>query len=140
MQGLYGNGGAPNTYISYVYQQIASAPGYTYTADAWFTQFVTGSTDGGDNGSVGLFGDNMAAYSTNVLNTGYYEDGWVEVQFLSSSNTVLADYKSFIINPAYVHTLAASGAVYTNAPNGTNESELVRLCRSPINITQPQSW
>ena len=40
MQGLYGNGGAPNTYISYVYQQVASAPGYTYTADAWFTQYV----------------------------------------------------------------------------------------------------
>jgi hypothetical protein len=94
-----------------VYQKVASAPGYTYTADAWFTQFVFGSTDGGDNGSCGLFGDNMALYSTNVLNTGYYEDGWVEVQFLSSSNTILADYKSFIINPAYVHNLAATGAV-----------------------------
>ena len=41
MQGLYGNGGAPlNPYISYVYQTVASAPGYTYTADAWFTQYV----------------------------------------------------------------------------------------------------
>ena len=111
-QGLYGNGPAPlNPYISYVYQRVASAPGYTYTADAWFTQFVAGSTDGGDNGSSGLYGDNMALYSTNSANTGYYEDGWVEVQFLSSSNTILADYKSFIINPAYVHNLASSGAV-----------------------------
>ena len=114
-QGLYGNGGAPlNPYISYVYQKVASAPGYTYTADAWFTQYVFGSTDGGDNGSCGLFGDNMALYSTNSLNTGYYEDGWVEVQFLSSSNTILADYKSGIINPALVHNLAASGATTTN--------------------------
>ncbi|HTQ49589.1 MAG TPA: hypothetical protein VMJ12_02680 [Candidatus Acidoferrales bacterium] len=119
MQGLYGNGGAPlNPYISYVYQKVASAPGYTYTADAWLTQFVTGSTDGGDNGSCGLFGDNMAAYSTNSANTGYYEDGWVEVQFLSSSNTILADYKSFIVNPAYVHNLAASGAVFQNGSPG----------------------
>src|SRR5579862_8730990 len=113
-QGLYGNGGAPNTYISYVYQKVAAAPGYTYSADAWFTQYVFGSTDGGDNGSCGLYGDNMALYSTNVSNTGYYEDGWVEVQFLSSSNTILADYKSGIINPALVHSLAASGATTTN--------------------------
>ncbi len=113
-QGLYANGGAPNTYISYVYQKISSSAGYTYSADAWFTQYVFGSTDGGDNGSSGLYGDNMAAYSTNSLNTGYYEDGWVEVQFLSSSNTILADYKSGIINPAYVHALAASGATTTN--------------------------
>ena len=28
-QGLYGNGGAGNQYISYVYQKVASAPGYT---------------------------------------------------------------------------------------------------------------
>src|SRR5579859_1110649 len=113
-QGLYGNGGAPNTYISYVYQKVSAAPGYTYSADAWFTQYVFGSTDGGDNGSCGLYGDNMALYSTNVSNTGYYEDGWVEVQFLSSSNTILADYKSGIINPALVHNLAASGATTTN--------------------------
>jgi hypothetical protein len=113
-QGLYGNGGAPNTYISYVYQKISSSAGYTYSADAWFTQFAFGSSDGGDNGSCGLYGDNMALYSTNALNTGYYEDGWVEVQFLSSSNTILADYKSAIINPAKVHALAASGATTTN--------------------------
>jgi hypothetical protein len=124
-QGLYGNGGAPlSPYISYVYQKVASAPGYTYTADAWFTQYVFGSTDGGDNGSCGLFGDNMAAYSTNSANTGYYEDGWVEVQFLSSSNTILADYKSFIINPAYVHNLAAIGATTTNITATTTNAIL----------------
>ncbi|HUA38123.1 MAG TPA: hypothetical protein VMA35_06950 [Candidatus Sulfopaludibacter sp.] len=120
-QGLYGNGGAPNTYISYVYQSIACNPGSTYTADAWFSQFVKAPNgEGGDNGNNGLYGDNMALYSTNVLNTGYYEDGWVEVQFLSSSNTILADFKSAIINPAYVHALAASGAVTGNANGTTN--------------------
>ncbi|HEV2437577.1 MAG TPA: hypothetical protein VG077_16410 [Verrucomicrobiae bacterium] len=123
-QGLYGNGGAPNTYISYVYQRISAAPGSTYTADAWFTQFVFGSVDGGDNGSSGLYGDNMALYSTNYLNTGYYEDGWVEVQFLSSSNTILADYKSFIINPAYVHNLATAGATTTNVTATTTNAYL----------------
>jgi len=120
-QGLYGNGGAPNTYISYVYQTIPSAPGNTYTADAWFSQYVTNAAAEGGNdnsGGSGMFGNNMALYqawTTNdvSLNTGYYEDGWVEVQFLSSSNTILADYKSGIINPAYVHNLAASGATST---------------------------
>jgi hypothetical protein len=123
-QGLYGNGGAGNQYVQYVYQRIAAAPGYTYSADAWFTQFVFGSTDGGDNGTCGLYGDNMAAYSTNSANTGYYEDGWVEVQFLNSSLTVLADYKSGIINPAIVHNLAAIGATTTNITATTTNAYL----------------
>ena len=111
--------------FQYVYQKISSAAGYTYSADAWFSQFVVEPTppDGGSapsgpagqtNYSSGLYGGNMALYSTNVNNTGYYEDGWVEVQFLSSSNTILADYKSGIINPALVHNLASSGATTGN--------------------------
>src|SRR5690348_14090746 len=131
-QGLYGNGGAPlNPYISYVYQKVAAAPGYTYSADAWFTQFVFGSGDGGNSGGggflgagCGLFGDNMNLYSTNTANGGYYEDGWVEVQFLSSSNTILADYKSGIINPALVHHLATIGATTTNMTATTTNAYL----------------
>ena len=123
-QGLYLNGGAPNTYISYVYQKIASAPGYTYSADAWFSQFVTNAPagEGGDehSGGSGLYGNNMSLYqawTTNdvSLNTAYYEDGWIGVQFLDGANNVLADYKSGIINPALVHNLAASGATSTDA-------------------------
>jgi len=119
-QGLYGNGGAPNTYISYEYQTIPSSAGYTYSADAWFSQFVYAPAgEGGDNGNSGLYGDNMLLYSTNG-SAAYYEDGWVEVQFLSSSNTILADYKSGIINPALVHALATAGAVTPNGGGTTN--------------------
>ncbi len=134
MQGLYGNGGAPitGTFLMSI-RRLASAPGYTYSADAWFSQFVQqpystreggGDTNAGDlyigtpSGlwSCSLFGNNdYPAYSPNSGGANYYEDGWVEVQFLSSSNTILADYKSGIINPALVHNLASSGAVTTNA-------------------------
>src|SRR5208282_1318578 len=119
MQGVY-NGGEN---VSYVYQKIASTAGYTYSADAWFSQFVKAPAgEGGDDysGGSGLFGNNMSQYSTNLLTGAYYEDGWVEVQFLSSSNTILADYKSGIINPALVHALATSGAVTGNVNGTTN--------------------
>ncbi|MGA9777715.1 MAG: hypothetical protein WBS33_05545, partial [Verrucomicrobiia bacterium] len=119
-QGLYGNGAAPNTYISYVYQKIAAAPGYTYSADAWFSQFVSNAPagEGGDDisGGSGLFANNDATYTAGG-SAAYYEDGWVEVQFLSSANVILADYKSGIINPALVHNLASSGAVSTSGTN-----------------------
>ena len=36
-----------------------------------------------------------------------------------SSNTILADYKSSIVNPALVHALASSGAVSTSTNAGT---------------------
>ena len=118
MQGVYWN-----TYwnSAYLYQKIASAPGYTYTADAWFSQFVSNAPagEGGDDysGGSGLFGNNMDQYSTNTANGSFYEDGWVEVQFLSSSNSILADFKSFIVNPAYVHNLASNGVVSTSGTN-----------------------
>lgn len=113
MQGLYLNGGAPSPYTSYAYQTFACAPGSTFTADAWFSQFVLRvPSEGGSSGGSGLFGAN----STGPLpgGNGYYEDGWVEVAFLDSASNILSDYKSFILNPAYVAGLAASGATVTN--------------------------
>ena len=110
MQGLYGNGGAPSPYISYAYQTIACAPGSTFTADAWFSQWVSGlPSEGGSGNGSGLFGANIPG------NPGYYEDGWVEVVFLDSGNNILADYKSAIINPAYVANLVSIGATTSTA-------------------------
>jgi hypothetical protein len=110
--GEYGNNGAGNTYIVSEFQQLSSAPGYTYTASAWFSEWVTnGYGEGGLDGvGSGLFANNSATYTAGG-SAAYYEDGWVGVQFLSSSNTILADYKSGILNPTLVHNLASSGAV-----------------------------
>ncbi len=113
MQGLYGNGGASlSSYVTYAYQTFSTTPGNTYTADAHFSQYVlffgvAGTpTEGGDDltantsptGASGLFGNNDAT-------SGYYEDGWVEVAFLDASSNILADYRSIIINPAFVQSL-----------------------------------
>jgi len=102
MQGVYFT--VPS--LTSAYQKIASTPGSTYTADAWFSQYSFDSThEGGDNGAgSGLF--------TSDANGN--EDGWVEVQFLSSSNTILADYKSVILTPAFVNNLVSIGATVTN--------------------------
>ncbi len=115
MQGLYGNGGAPAHYNMYTYQTVACAPGSTFTANAFFSQYVADITaEGGDVGntldvggpyySSGLFGSDSSGE----------EDGWVEVMFLDGNNNVLADYKSTIITPAYESSLISSGAVVTN--------------------------
>ena len=47
-------------------------------------------------------------------NPGYYEDGWVEVDFLDASNNVLSVWRSAILDPGYVSSLASSGATTTN--------------------------
>jgi hypothetical protein len=108
MQGLYGNGqGGPQT--SFAAQDFACTPGNTYTADAWYSAYTyckshIGGDDGSDPpGGSGLF---QADGSGN-------EDGWVEVMFFNSGNVLLADYKSFIVTPAFVGT--ATGTNY----NGT---------------------
>ncbi|MGA3268113.1 MAG: hypothetical protein ABSE16_14955 [Verrucomicrobiota bacterium] len=143
MQGLYENGNAPATYISYVYQTFSAAPGSSYTADAWFSQFVHAPPgEGGDDvsGGSGLFGNNdYPAYSTNTADAGYYEDGWVEVQFLDVSNNILADYKSVIIDPPYVHNLAASGATTTNVTATTTNVYLNWFDVPVTNIYNPST-
>lgn len=114
MQGLYGNGqGGPQT--SYAAQDLACLPGNTYTADAWFSAYTyckshIGGDDGSDPpGGSGLF---LADGTGN-------EDGWVEVLFFNSGNVLLADYKSQIIDPAFVGT--ASGTTYNGTlPVATN--------------------
>ena len=114
-QGLYGNGGAPNSgYVSYCYQTFPTAPGSGYTADAHFSQYVRffGApgqvTEGGDDinastnasGATGLF-------SLNDAFSGYWEDGFIEVVFLNAASNgtndggganIVADYKSVIID------------------------------------------
>ena len=114
MQGLYGNGqGGPQT--SFAAQDFACTPGNTYTADAWYSAYAyctshIGGDDGSDPpGGSGLF---HADGSGN-------EDGWVEVLFFDSGNVLLADYKSQIIDPAFVGT--ASGSNYLGTlPTVTN--------------------
>src|SRR6185312_350110 len=98
MQGLYGNGqGGAQT--SYAAQSFACTPGNTYTADAWYSAYVVNTTGhiGGDDGStppggVGLYGSDSSGN----------EDGWVEVMFFNSANVLIADYKSSIMDPAFV--------------------------------------
>jgi hypothetical protein len=97
MQGLYGNGqGGPQT--SYAAQSFACTPGNTYTADAWYSAYlVCNQHIGGDDGSTppggnGLYGSDSSGN----------EDGWVEVMFFNSANTLIADYKSTIMDPAFV--------------------------------------
>ena len=116
MQGVYGA-----QLVQNVNQKISAAPGYTYSADAWFSQWVQAPINGDTGSGIGAGDDFYPSGSGLFNNNGVgYEDGWVEVQFLDSSGTnyptshILADYKSFIVNPAYVHNLAAIGATTTN--------------------------
>ena len=107
MQGEYGN---PAPDLIYEYQTIACAPGSTFTADAFFSQYVSGATgEGGDNGAsgVGLF------TADTVNGQPGQEDGWVEVAFMDSGNHILADYRSVIIDPAYEANLISLGDTTT---------------------------
>lgn len=114
-QGLYLNGGAPAYYNMYAYQKIAAAPGSTFTADAWFSQYSSYyQHQGGDNGAgSGLFTSDADGV----------EECWVEVQFLDVSNNILADYRSAILSPVDA-TLPGSAGVKTinvyNWPTLTN--------------------
>ena len=106
MQGLYGNGqGGPQT--SYAAQDAACFPGNAYTADAWYSAYVSqsGSIGGSGSGGSGLYGADGAGN----------EDGWVEVLFFNSGNVLLADYKSTIIDPAFDANAAATLTLVTNA-------------------------
>ena len=114
-QGLYGNGGAAPYYNMYAYQKLAAAPGSTYTADAWFSEYsFYYAHQGGDNGA------NSGLLTSDANGV---EDCWVEVQFLDSANNILADYKSAIISPIDA-TLPGSAGVKTinvyNWPTVTN--------------------
>jgi len=114
-QGLYKNGGAPNYYNMYAYQKIAAAPGSTFSADAWFSEYnFYYLHQGGDNGA----GSGLLTSDADGV-----EDCWVEVQFLDSVNNILADYKSAIISPIDA-TLPGSAGVKTinvyNWPTLTN--------------------
>ncbi|HTV63466.1 MAG TPA: hypothetical protein VMH30_12945 [Verrucomicrobiae bacterium] len=112
MQGLYGppNGGTPY-YNMFVYQTVACAPGSTFTASAYFSQYVYqagGDSLDGDDGDSGLFTSDASGN----------EEGWVEVMFLGANDTPLADYKSTIITPAYESLLVTNGDEVTNESNG----------------------
>jgi len=105
-QGLYLNGGAPAYYNMGAYQKIACAPGATFTADAWFSEYVSYPYNGADgaSGNSGL----LSTYSGGV------EDCWVEVKFLDSGNNVLADYKSVILSPIYATQPGSAGVSTLN--------------------------
>lgn len=123
MQGTYGNGGAEPLDES-ISQTFACAPGNTYTADAWYSAYLFCSNHiGGDDGQLNAcygtvppFSATQGGGSTLFEGTGAaaQADGWVEVRFLTSSNTVLADYKSTIIDPAYLGVSTISGCYQTN--------------------------
>ncbi len=130
MQGLYGNGqGGAQT--SYAAQSFACTPGNTYTADAWYSAYVLDTTGhiGGDDGSTPPGGNGLYGSDTSGN-----EDGWVEVMFFNSANTLIADYKSSIMDPTFVRNPSlptvtnALGNVYlawidcqvTNQYNPTN--------------------
>ena len=93
MQGVYLQGGAQPYYNMGAVQTFACSPGSTYSADAWFSQFMSGPLGiGGSDGASTLFESDAAGV----------QDGWVEVQFLDASSSILADYKSAILSPLTV--------------------------------------
>ncbi|HTR41655.1 MAG TPA: hypothetical protein VMH87_08575 [Pseudomonadales bacterium] len=100
MQGVYVGGG-------YAAQDFACFPGNSYTADCWYSAYTAqnGSIGGSGGGGSGLFANDAAGN----------EDGWIEVQFLGTGNTLLADYKSTIITPAFCNNAAATETLVTNA-------------------------
>lgn len=115
-QGLYLNGGAPAYYNMGAYQLIAAAPGSTFTADAWFSEYTYAQfAEGGDNGTFPTLG-----YASGLLSS--YQDGavlgvedcWVEVQFLDASQNILADYKSAILSPLSLTQPGSAGVQTIN--------------------------
>ena len=105
MQGLYENGQAgPQT--SYAAQDFSCVPGNTYSADAWYSAYVTCSVAFGGQGA-----DGTGFYQ----NDGANEDGWVEVLFYNSSSAVIADYTSTIVTPDYDANAAATLTLVTNS-------------------------
>ncbi|MGA2869928.1 MAG: hypothetical protein ABSF34_12320, partial [Verrucomicrobiota bacterium] len=98
--------GSPS--IDYAFQTLACAPGSTFTADAFFSQYVFYNgplPTGGFDGSSGLYTSDASGQ----------EDGWVEVLFLGVNTNVLADYRSVILDPPFVDNLAdTSGDTVTN--------------------------
>lgn len=111
MQGTYGNGGntMPDESVS---ETFSCFPGNAYTADAWYSAYLFCTNHiGGDDGQLTKCYGTTPPYAPtqgggNSLFTGSgvisQEDGWVEVRFLDSGNNVLADYKSMIVDPAYL--------------------------------------
>jgi hypothetical protein len=111
MQGLYENGPAPAYYNMGAYQKIACAPGATFTADAWYSAYVSYPYAGidGANGNSGL----LTSDGSGV------EDCWVEVQFLNSANAILADYKSVILSPITATQPGSAGVQTFNVTSAT---------------------
>jgi hypothetical protein len=124
MQGLYQNGQA-GAQTSYASQSVSCTPGNTYSADAWFSAYVRCTSHiGGDDGSVPPGGSGLFA------NDGANEDGWIEVMFFDSGNVLLADYKSKIIDPAFLGTAAT-----TTLPTVTNSLGNVYLAWIDCQVT-----
>jgi hypothetical protein len=123
MQGTYGNGGAtmPDESVS---QTFACFPGNAYTADAWYSAylFCTNRIGGDDAQLEPCYGFQPPYAPTQGGGSGLFtgtgpgaqQDGWVEVRFLDSVNNVLADYKSMIIDPAYLGVATISGCYSSN--------------------------
>jgi hypothetical protein len=126
MQGQY-NAANQDSYVS---QTIGCVPGNAYTADAWYSTYTYQATNrlggateidqGGTRYFSGLFGG---------AGSGVQEDGWVEVKFFDSGNNLIADYKSKIIDPAYV-----GGAVETTVPFDTYTGTLPTTTNALGNI------
>ena len=118
MQGTYGNGGItmPDESIS---ETFACFPGNAYVADAWYSAylFCTNHIGGDDNQLQSCYGLTPPYSPTQGGGSGLFtgsganaqQDGWVEVRFLDAGNVMLADYKSMIIDPAYLGVATISG-------------------------------
>ena len=123
MQGQY-NGANQDSFVS---QTFATFPGNVYSADAWYSTYTyeatnrlggaTAQTVGTTTYYTGLFGPAGGA-------NGAQADGWVEVKFFDSGNKLLADYRSMIVDPAFVGSSTETTApfdTYTGTlPTTTN--------------------
>ena len=134
MQGTYGNGGAtmPDESVS---ETFACFPGNAYTADAWYSAYLFCTNHiGGDDGQLEpCYGFQPPYAPTQGGGSGLFtgsgaaaqQDGWVEVRFLDSGNKVLADYKSTIVDPAYLGAATDFGCFSSNGLSYTGTLPLV---------------
>jgi len=117
---------------SYVSQTFATFPGNVYSADAWYSTYTFEATNrlggatvqnsGGINYYTGLFAPPGGANGTQA-------DGWVEVKFFDSGNNLIADYRSMIVDPAFV-----GSATMTTVPFDTYTGTLPTTTNAINNI------
>jgi hypothetical protein len=105
MQGQY-NAANQDSYVS---ETFATFPGNVYAADAWYSTYTFQATNRlGGAATAASGGVNYYSGLFDGTGVGAQSDGWVEVKFFGSSNNLIADYKSKIVDPALTGAAATT--------------------------------